>query len=105
MQAQFESWFNVGSHRTIKCVDCHLPHQNVPVYYLWKSIDGMKDVAVFYSGRTPETITVSNRGKQFIQHNCIRCHQERVSMIDKQRQCWDCHRFLQHSLAGARLTN
>jgi cytochrome c nitrite reductase small subunit len=37
--------------------------------------------------------------------NCVRCHSERVAMIDQSRNCWDCHRFLQHRLAGVRLTN
>jgi hypothetical protein len=25
-------------------------------------------------------------------------------MINQERNCWDCHRFLQHHLAGSRLT-
>jgi cytochrome c nitrite reductase small subunit len=105
MQGQYEAWFNVGAHRTIRCVDCHLPHQNLPLYYMWKSIDGMKDVILFHSGNVPEFIEVSERGQGFIQGNCIRCHSERVEMIDKERDCWDCHRFLQHKTAGVRLTN
>ncbi|MCU0584673.1 MAG: NapC/NirT family cytochrome c [Desulfobacterales bacterium] len=105
MQSQFEAWFNVGAHRTIRCVDCHLPHENLPSYYVWKSIDGMKDVIVFYSGQTPETITLSERGRRFVQANCIRCHSERVAKVDQTRECWDCHRFLQHHIAGARLTD
>jgi cytochrome c nitrite reductase small subunit len=104
MQSQFEAWFNVGAHRTIRCVDCHLPHETLPAYYVWKSIDGMKDVMVYYSGRTPEIITISDRGKGFVQANCIRCHAERVAMINQERNCWDCHRFLQHQLAGVRMT-
>jgi cytochrome c nitrite reductase small subunit len=104
MQSQFEAWFHVGAHRTIRCVDCHLPHENIPVYYFWKSIDGAKDAIVFYSGRTPEQITISDRGKHHIQGNCLRCHLERVAMIDQDRHCWDCHRFLQHSQAGIRMT-
>jgi cytochrome c nitrite reductase small subunit len=104
MQSQFEAWFNVGAHRSIRCVDCHLPHDNKAVYYLWKSVDGMKDVVVFYSGRIPEYIEVSDRGKGFVQSNCIRCHFERVAMISQERDCWECHRFLQHNLAGVRLT-
>ncbi|WP_373498538.1 cytochrome c nitrite reductase small subunit [Desulfococcus sp.] len=104
MQGQYEAWFNVGAHRGIRCVDCHLPHENLPTYYVWKSIDGMKDVIVFYSGNTPEVIQVSERGQKFIQNNCIRCHSERVARIDQDRNCWDCHRFLQHQLAGVRLS-
>ena len=30
---------------------------------------------------------------------------ERVAMINQDRNCWDCHRFLQHQLAGVRLTS
>jgi cytochrome c nitrite reductase small subunit len=105
MQSQYEAWFNVGAHRTIRCVDCHLPNQNLPAHFLWKSIDGMKDVVVFYSGQTPEVINISERGKGFVRENCIRCHAERVAMINQERNCWDCHRFLQHHLAGVRLTN
>lgn len=104
MQSQYDAWFYVGAHRSIRCVDCHLPHENMPVYYFWKSIDGAKDVIVFYSGRTPETITISDRGKKHVQNNCQRCHFERVAMIDQDRHCWDCHRFLQHNLAVSRMT-
>ena len=105
MHSEYEAWFNVGAHRSIRCVDCHLPHDNLPFYYMWKSIDGMKDVIVFYSGTVPESIQISEHGQDFVQGNCIRCHAERVAMIDKDRNCWDCHRFLQHQLAGVRLTN
>jgi cytochrome c nitrite reductase small subunit len=105
MQSQYEAWFHVGAHRTIQCVDCHLPHQNMPAYYVWKSIDGLKDTVVFYSGRTPEVIEISKRQELVVQANCIRCHAARVDKINQERHCWDCHRFLQHNLTGYRLTN
>jgi len=105
MESRFEAWFNVGAHRSIRCVDCHLPHHNLPVYYAWKTIDGMTDVVVFYSGRVPQTIEISKRQEGVVRANCIRCHSERVAMIDQERNCWDCHRFLQHQLAGVRMTN
>ena len=63
MESQYEAWFHVGAHRSIRCVDCHLPHQNLPVYYVWKTIDGMKDVVMFHSGQVPETIELSKRGR------------------------------------------
>ena len=47
MESNFEAWFRVGAHRTVKCVDCHLPHENRGAYYLWKSFNGLWDVAVF----------------------------------------------------------
>lgn len=104
MEAEYEAWFHAGAHRSLKCVQCHLPHDNVALYYTWKSIDGMKDVVVFYSGQVPEFITASAHAKKTIRENCIRCHAERVFMIDTERNCWDCHRQLQHKLTGIRQT-
>ena len=104
MESHYEAWFHVGAHRTIRCVDCHLPHENMPVYYFRKSLDGMMDVVIFYSGRVPETIQITERMERVVQANCIRCHAERVAMINQERKCWECHRFLQHNLAGVRMT-
>ena len=101
MESQFEAWFNVGAHRTIRCVDCHLPHENMPAYYVWKSIDGMKDVLFFYSGRAPEHIRITAHGTKVLQANCIRCHDQLVSGMDHERQCWSCHRRISHKRSGA----
>lgn len=104
MQSQYEAWFHTGAHRSIACVDCHLPHQNKGLYYTWKTIDGMKDAYAFYSGNVPEYIRLSGHGQKTVQQNCIRCHEGRVAMINQERSCWECHRFVQHHLAGARQT-
>ena len=105
MQSQYEAWFHEGAHRRTRCIDCHLPHHNVAAHFLWKSIDGMKDVVVFYSGTVPETIRVSDRGKATLQDNCVRCHSTTVFQIDRERNCWDCHRRLSHMRSGALLAN
>lgn len=101
MESQYEAWFHSGAHRRNQCVDCHLPYDNQAAHYVWKSIDGMKDVVVFYSGKVPDPIQISDHGKKTIQANCIRCHEEAVSMIDNQRTCWDCHRRVMHKNVGA----
>jgi cytochrome c nitrite reductase small subunit len=100
MEAEYEAWFHEGAHRRVNCVDCHLPHHNIAAHYVWKSIDGMKDVAVFYSGRAPEVIRISKHGQEVLQANCIRCHDTAVEMIDNERQCWSCHRRLAHVRSG-----
>lgn len=100
MEAEYEAWFHEGAHRRINCVDCHLPHQNVAAHYVWKSIDGMKDVMIFYSGRVPETIKISQHGQNVLQANCIRCHEMAVDRIDNDRLCWSCHRRLAHIRSG-----
>ena len=102
MEAEYQAWQHQGAHRRERCIDCHLPHDNLASYYLWKSIDGMKDVVFFYSGHVPDRIEVSERGQGFIQDNCIRCHTETVAkMLQTDRNCWDCHRQLQHRLTGS----
>jgi cytochrome c nitrite reductase small subunit len=104
MESNFGAWFRVGAHRTVRCVDCHLPHQNRAVYYFWKSVDGLWDAAVYYSGTAPEKIDISARHERVVQANCIRCHETRVANINQERHCWDCHRWLQHNLGAVRMT-
>ncbi len=100
MESEYEAWFHEGAHRRINCVDCHLPYTNVAAHYIWKSIDGMKDVVVFYSGKVPENITASEHAQKTVQQNCIRCHETAVEMIDNERQCWSCHRRMMHLGSG-----
>ncbi len=101
MQAEYESWLHEGAHRRKLCVDCHLPNENIPVHYVWKSIDGMKDVLFFYSGRVPEQIELTAHGAKVLQANCIRCHQSAVQFISHERNCWDCHRRIMHKRSGS----
>jgi cytochrome c nitrite reductase small subunit len=101
MQSEYENWVHAGAHRRIKCIDCHLPNDNLPRHLAWKSIDGMWDVFAFYSGRVPETIRLSQHGATILQENCQRCHAETISRINEDRNCWQCHRRLSHRTSGA----
>jgi cytochrome c nitrite reductase small subunit len=101
MESRYEAWFHAGAHRRAKCVDCHLPNENVASHYIWKSLDGLKDAVVFYSGRVPERITLSSHGEGVLQANCVRCHETTVTMIDRERPCWNCHRRISHQRSGA----
>lgn len=100
MQSQFESWMHQGAHRRKRCVECHLPNENAGVHYVWKAIDGMKDVLYFYSGRVPEHIKLTSHGAEVLQANCIRCHAGTVEFMDHDRKCWECHRRLMHKRSG-----
>ncbi len=101
MEYEHRSWMHAGAHRRNRCVDCHLPNHNLAVHYVWKSIDGMKDAIMFYSGKVPDPILLSDHGKKVLQQNCIRCHEETVAMIDTSRDCWECHRSITHKRSGA----
>jgi len=103
MEAEYNAWIH-SAHRRQMCVDCHLPNENRAVYYLWKSIDGLKDVIVFYSGQVPDRIKISPHGEKVLQANCIRCHETTVMLIDTERKCWQCHRRVSHMHTGIRET-
>ncbi len=101
MESEFEAWMHAGAHRRKTCVDCHLPNENMPVHYVWKAIDGLKDVAFFYSGAVPEHIELTAHGATVLQANCIRCHEQTVMLINHERNCWECHRRIMHTRSGA----
>jgi cytochrome c nitrite reductase small subunit len=100
MNDQYEAWFMTGVHRTIQCIDCHLPNDNLVNHLVWKGIEGTRDLLFFHSGIYTEPIGISDRGKKFIQANCIRCHTGTVSRIETAgRECWSCHSRINHKAA------
>ena len=100
MEANYENWFHNGGHRRTLCVDCHLPNDHPVNHLMWKSLDGMKDVWIFYSGKVPERIKLSEHGASVVVDNCRRCHEQMVSFVKEDRRCWECHRRLSHLTTG-----
>lgn len=107
MKGQHKDW-RLSSHRQNWCIDCHLPNDNAANHYLWKSIDGGKDVFFEFSGlREHDEISLTEHGKRVLQKNCIRCHGDLMARMDTTRACIDCHRGIAHrrvGLPGARYT-
>jgi len=98
MNEQYEAWFMTGLHRNIKCIDCHLPHSSGVRYFVWKGLDGMKDLVMFHSGVYSEKIGISGHGKKIVMENCLRCHEGMVSVMNTEdRDCWSCHRRVNHT--------
>ena len=107
MDSQYENWYHAPHEKFTECVDCHLPHDNVVVYYLEKGRQGAKDVYAFTTGNIPIAIRASEKTKNLIQENCIRCHQDTVENIvmgsgmqSFDRYCWECHRSVAHGDRG-----
>ena len=107
MDSQYENWYHAPHEKVTECVDCHLPHANVAVYYLEKGRQGAKDVYAFTTGNIPIAIRASDKTKGIIQENCIRCHQDTVENIvmgtgvqSFDRYCWECHRSVAHGERG-----
>lgn len=106
MDSQYENWYHAPHEKFTKCVDCHLPHENIVAYYLEKGRQGAKDVYAFTTGNIPVQIRASEKTKGIIQSNCVRCHEDTVEtvMMGAQtfdRYCWDCHRNVSHGPRGA----
>lgn len=104
MEPQYVAWSHYGPHRRVACVECHLPHANVFEYYLWKGIDGTRDIVAFTTDRVPDPITLSAHGQRVANGNCRRCHGETVARVKvADRDCWECHRWIRHRLAAVRV--
>jgi cytochrome c nitrite reductase small subunit len=105
MDAQYEGWFHAAHENFAACTDCHLPHQNIASYYLYKGYSGMRDVVSFTLKTYPAAIRATQQTDEIVQANCIRCHEDTVENIlaDPQpldRHCWDCHRSSAHGQRG-----
>jgi cytochrome c nitrite reductase small subunit len=96
MDMQYKTWMH-SKHRSLKCIDCHLPNDNIVNHFLWKAIDGTKDVISQTLGlKEEDKIFLSEHGKKVLQKNCIRCHKDMVSHINQKRNCTDCHINIKH---------
>ncbi len=105
MDAQYENWYHAPHARAAVCTDCHLPHQNIVSYYLYKGYSGMKDVFSFTFKTYPAAIRATAQTQRILQANCIRCHADTVDAIVAtaqpfDRYCWDCHRSVAHGQRG-----
>ncbi len=96
MSAQVESHLR-SSHRDVACGHCHLP-RGIVRYPAAKAYAGAKDVVVFLSGATPETLRLASGGRDIVQDNCLRCHGDLVqdTSAGGGNYCWDCHRSVPH---------
>jgi len=108
MDSQYENWYHAAHERSAVCTECHLPHQNIVSYYLYKGYSGMRDVYSFTLKTYPEAIRATQQTDEIIQANCIRCHIDTVETILSgpqafDRRCWDCHRSVAHGTRGLSL--
>jgi cytochrome c nitrite reductase small subunit len=101
MRDVYDGW-NHGTHKAVAtCNDCHVPHSPVVAKYAVKALDGFKHSAAFTLGGFPEPIQITPFDRQIVQHNCISCHSDMVSMISHDggpdpTDCLRCHRDVGH---------
>ena len=100
MESRYEAWFHAGAHRRVKCVDCHLPNDNIVHHLAAKVFGGGQEFLAFHTGRFPEEIHLSDSGARVLRENCLRCHAETMARVNEDRNCWFCHRQLRHKQTG-----
>lgn len=108
MMPQYASWQKSSHARSVTCVDCHVPHDNIFNKYRFKMSDGMRHATIFTMRAEPQVIRIKEEGKNVVQANCIRCHSSILEetkysqlavvhgKMDGERLCWECHREVPH---------
>ncbi|KNZ71080.1 NapC/NirT cytochrome c domain-containing protein [Thermincola ferriacetica] len=86
-----------STHKQFKCTDCHAPHSYL-AKVAFKTKSGLRDLYVTTLGEIPPVIKATDKSKEIIKENCIRCHLSTVENTEmgEGRFCSDCHRQLPH---------
>ncbi len=96
--------YMVSSHSQLECTDCHLPHDNVAIYMIEKGRTGMIDTYHEVLRDYPAHITLSERGRETVNANCLRCHENTMGEVHASRgvamdtggDCLKCHSRIVH---------
>ncbi|MFO8001941.1 MAG: cytochrome c nitrite reductase small subunit [Marinilabilia sp.] len=108
MGPQYATWSHSSHREWTNCNDCHVPHNNVLNHYYFKAKDGMRHSAMFTFRLEPQVIFIKQAGKDVVQQNCERCHEELITNTKlttmrpeihrgiNNRYCTECHREVPH---------
>lgn len=100
MEEQVETYLHSAHRLGASCGDCHIPHSLVPGAF-YKAYTGTKDLLGVMLDKDPFHIQTSKIGRDIIQENCLRCHNDLLEEVgDTKREggqyCFDCHRSTPH---------
>lgn len=105
MEPQYATYVR-GTHSEAaeSCNDCHLPNNSFVRHWLADAFVGTRDLVEWNLNLVPEYITATPRSRRWIAENCRRCHADLTQHVElaEGRWCWDCHRQVQHQIAGRR---
>ena len=108
MAPQYATWSHSAHREYAHCNDCHVPHNNIFNKYYFKAKDGLRHATIFTLRAEPQVIFIKEEGREAVQGNCIRCHDELIeddrlllrtteyNHYRTERQCWECHRDTPH---------
>ncbi len=97
MRDNYRSW-QVSSHRSATCNDCHVPHSLLRKY-MSKAVNGYRHSFAFTFG-PPDVIRIRESNRRILNHNCLGCHENLVNHLavvqDPDRPCTFCHAGVGH---------
>lgn len=112
MNTQYATWQHSSHVQTATCVECHLPTKGFVRKYMAKARDGFNHTVAFTFSTYSNSIRISDNAAERVQENCVRCHNQLVSIVksgitqgtlhikkDSQRKCWSCHVDVPHGRA------
>lgn len=100
MQTRYDAWEQSNHGRVATCNDCHTPHDFIG-HWLAKAENGWHHSSAFTLQNYPQNIVIHERNRQIAVDNCIRCHEDKISMmmVTAQREdldCLSCHQGIGH---------
>ena len=108
MAPQYATWSHSSHREKAHCNDCHVPHNNIFNKYFFKAKDGIRHATMFTLRLEPQVIKIKHAGREVVQQNCIRCHENlleddavkplttQAPSMRAERKCWECHRETPH---------
>ncbi len=111
MHSAYATWERSSHKDVAKCVDCHLPVDNVVNKYKAKAIDGWNHSVAFTMNTYKNNIQIGEDGANRVQANCVRCHSNlnntlmenssnyhnmNTQNLENTRKCWECHKHVPH---------
>lgn len=101
MRGQFDAWNRSTHKHETTCNDCHTP-KHILGKYTVKGINGWNHSAAFTLGNFHEPIQIRPFNRRIVLDNCIRCHDDMVSMMTdfagaEPVDCLKCHRNTGHA--------
>ncbi len=100
MRDNYGSWL-ASSHKGVTCNDCHVPHDLVGKY-MAKAEHGLRHSSAFTLGDV-QVLHITQKSRDDVQGNCVRCHEQSVSLIYQPDRggvmdCSRCHWSVGHTV-------
>lgn len=101
MRDVYDGWNRSLHHANATCNDCHVPHDPFLAKYANKGLNGFNHSKAFTLNDFSSNIQITAYNREIAEENCVRCHQDLVSMVIHQDQkdpvdCLRCHVGMGH---------